>query len=79
MSAKPLLWLACGLALCGCASQAPSPPPPSPSADLQGLQATPQAELADIRAGNRQQVQQNQEEEQNVINTIRYLGVGGLN
>jgi len=36
MSAERILWLACGLALCSCASQPPSPPPPSPSADLLG-------------------------------------------
>ncbi len=35
MSAKPLLWLACGFAAAGCAGQ-PASPPPSPSAELLG-------------------------------------------
>ena len=78
MSAKLLLWLACGLAVAGCAGQQSSSPPPSPSADLQGPQVIPQGELANIGAGSLQQAQQNQRQ-QNVINTIRYLGAHGLN
>ncbi len=75
MSVKPLLWLACGLAVAGCAAQQPGLPSASSSAEVQPI---PQAQLADIRAGNFQQAQREQRQ-QNVINTIRYLGVGGLN
>jgi hypothetical protein len=41
MSAKPLLWLACGLALAGCTGEQPNSPPPSPysSAELLGARS----------------------------------------
>ncbi|HUC18189.1 MAG TPA: hypothetical protein VMA37_10965 [Acetobacteraceae bacterium] len=74
MNIKPLFFLACGLAVVGCAD--PSPPPTnSQSAEIQPI---PQTEEAQIRAGNLHQDQQKQRL-QNVINTIRYLGVGGIN
>jgi hypothetical protein len=77
MSAKPFLWLACGLAIAGCAGQESIPS--LQARTLHGLQVIRQAELADIRAGNLQQAQQNQERQENVINTIRSLGVLGVN
>jgi hypothetical protein len=77
MIAKSFLWLACGLAVAGCASQQSIP---SRQARTQhGLQGIPQAELADIRGGNLQQDEQNQRRQENVITTIRSLGVLGVN
>jgi len=74
MDIKPLFFLACGLAVTGCADPSLTPT----NAQNAEIQPIPRTELADIRAGNGHQDQRKQRV-QNVINTIRYLGVGGIN
>ncbi len=59
MSAKPFLWLACGLALAGCAGEQSIPS--RQARTQQGLEVIPQAE----------QAQQNQQRRQNLINEVR--------